>query len=547
MYSSAEIRAKLIFGLGQIRSEIADFHSNRQRILDVCHRASAEGAKFLILPGFALGGCPALDLWFRDEFLEKEGETLTFLQESLPRDFVLIFGSFWRHNPADYRENPRHISILALSSDGIEHAHHKTVLAKEALFFEERYFAPSREELRPYIRHGLRIGMLNYDECLYPHGENTPLAALKAENLDILIIVDSAPYEQDLENARMSVLRNISIGSFPIIYVNAVGGQQGIVFDGQSRMIKPDGQIVKCAAFTDEVLYVKPFAREVIEQEPPISDEEMLRGALVCGIKDFVESNGFSRVHLGLSGGVDSALVATLAVMALGKENVTGILMPSCFSSVGSVEDANALAKNLGINTLLISIDKMHLLAREILGEHFLVEGLVDENLQARLRGVYLMSYSNANKSLLLTTGNKSELAVGYSTLYGDSCGVLSVIGDLWKLQVYELCRYINEQAGHGLIPEEIVKKEPSAELRPDQKDRDSLPEYAVLDGILSRYVEHRYSIKDLVRAGYSQDVVESLLMLFHASQYKRNQYAPIIRTSRTTFGLGSMWPLIKK
>lgn len=547
MCSSTEIRTKLVFALGQLSSTVANFSINRKQVLDVCHRTSAEGAKFLILPGFFLGGCPAFDLWQRDEFLEEEEESLAFLQQNLPRDFVLILGSFWRYNPSNYRENPRHISVMALTSEGIEHAHHKTLLAKQGLFFEERYFSACADEVQPYLCHGLKIGILTYDECLFTQGNNTPLTLLKNQGLDLLIVVDNSVYEQGIEATRASILQNATMGIFPVLYVNAVGAQQGLVFDGGSRLIRPDGQVVKCPFFQEDVRYVRPFSQEEVEQKPMPSELEILHQALIRGVKDFVNNSGFLKVHLGLSGGIDSALVTSIAVSALGKENVTGILLPSCYSSLGSVEDAKLLAENLGIASLVIEIEEMHALAQQVLGKVFPVSGLTDENLQARLRGLFLMAYSNAHNSLLLTTGNKSELAVGYSTLYGDTCGVLSVIGDIWKTQVYQLCQHINELAGQDIIPEEILKKAPSAELRPDQKDQDSLPDYPVLDSVLSRYVEQGYSAKDLIRAGYDEGMVDRLLTMFHRSQYKRNQYAPIIHTTACTFSLGCLWPMVKK
>lgn len=496
MNSLGQDKTNIMFALWQMHSKAADFHGNGQSILKACHQAAASGATCLVAPAFSISGYIANHQKMRLDFLNKQQQVFDFLQDNLPKDFILVLGSFSTAGQ----------EVVALGTK-----------------IENGIFA----------HRGVTIKVLIFNEI---SNRKSEIFAQK-EDVDLLIVLDQAFYVSGY-----CPQKNLLMGQWsehvPVLYVNTVGGQGGYIFCGQSQLIPAGDPFVHQADFSEKLILTKPFAAgEKTSGDSATQKEEYWYQALLAGIRYFVRDAGFSAVHLGLSGGIDSALVATLAAGALGPENVTGVLMPSRYSSEGSICDALALAQNLGISTLTIDIEEMHCAAHRVLGEYFRMEGLVDENLQARIRGLFLMTYSNSCGSLLLNTGNKSELAVGYSTLYGDSCGMLTVIGDLWKTQVYQLCRYINDKLGKEIIPVTVLTKAPSAELRPNQKDQDSLPDYEVLDTVLDRYLQKEFSKESLVNEGYDVVVVERLIRLFHASAYKRAQAAPVLRLSSTAFG----------
>ncbi len=496
MNSVEQDKTNIIFALWQMHSKASDFHGNAQSILKACRQAAAGGAAGLVTPAFSVSGYMANHLKVRSDFLNKQQQALDFLQDNLPKDFVLVLGSF-------SAKGQKTVALGAKMENGI------------------------------FTHRGVRIKVLFFNEI---STEKSEICAQK-EGVDLLIVLDQAFYTSGSCPGKNSLVGQW-IEHIPVLYVNAAGGQGGYIFCGQSQLIPTGAPFMHQADFSEKFILAKPFAAgKETSNCSEIREEEYWYQALLAGIRDFVCDAGFSAVHLGLSGGIDSALVATLAAEALGSGNVTGVLMPSRYSSEGSVRDALALAHNLGIATLIIGIEEMHHTAHRVLGEYFMVEGLADENLQARIRALLLMTYSNSSGSLLLNTGNKSELAVGYSTLYGDSCGVLAVIGDLWKTQVYQLCRYINDKIGKEIIPSAVLTKAPSAELRPNQKDQDSLPDYEVLDAVLGRYLQKDFSKEALVNEGYDEAVIEHLIKLFHASAYKRAQTAPVLRLSSTAFG----------
>ncbi len=491
-----------MFALWQMRSRPAGFDQNVESLLNACQESAAAGAMGLVAPAFCLSGYAAPHLRKRADFLLQQEKTLEILRTQLPKDFILALACF--SPQGDHR-----LVVLGAQVDQNGIFHHAGLCVK-CVFFDEL------------------------------KNQRTEISA-QEENIDLLIVLDSTLY-----TSQACPGRDVHIGQWaaicPVLYVNAAGTQDGLIFSGQSQLIPQGGEFEYQADFFSKLILVKPFSPVTEKEKPPkTAQEEYWLQALTVGIRDFMHDAGFSRVHLGLSGGIDSALVATIATQALGSENVTGILMPSRYSSQGSIKDALELAKNLQMRTLTIGIEEMHAKAHDVLGAHFPIEGLSDENLQARLRGLFLMTYSNAHQSLLLNTGNKSELAVGYSTLYGDSCGVLAVIGDLWKTQVYRLCKYINNKAGVEIIPQNILLKAPSAELHPDQKDQDSLPDYQVLDEVLGRYLEDNFSLQDLLFEGYDEAVVNKLIKLFHQSAYKRKQAAGVLRLSKTAFGFENL------
>ncbi|MGL4524998.1 MAG: NAD+ synthase [Spirochaetia bacterium] len=532
-----------LFALYQMRSEISCFQENVDRLAQKCHQAAQAGAQFLVAPALCLGGYPAMDLWLRKDFLMKEKEAVELLQSKIPANFYVIFGTIIDYIPHYHGQQHQSLAVVVLSSDGIEMVRGKAFLPAVGAFFEERYFSPVEPEAVVFEVNKIRIGILYHQEFSHALGDSNLFSQLANQGVDVMVMLAATPYAEGQIQERIQLIKKYCMGVVPVVYVNAVGGQEGLVFDGQSMLIDMQGRVFLAQAFEEELMYVKPCGDQDIAETQAMAGHELTRRAIICGVRDFVEKSGFDGVCLGLSGGIDSALVATLAVQALGAKNVVGILMPSRYSSEGSVKDAQDLAENLGIKTMQISLEKMHAQAIDVLGAHFSVQGLAEENLQARLRGLYLMTYSNACGKLLLTTGNKSELAVGYSTLYGDSCGVLSPIGDLWKTRVYELARYLNDQGELALIPEETLKKAPSAELRPDQKDQDSLPDYAILDHVLSLYIEKQCSPEDLIMTGHDRADIEKVLKLFHQAHFKRIQYAPILQVTGASFGAGCMWP----
>jgi NAD+ synthase (glutamine-hydrolysing) len=371
----------------------------------------------------------------------------------------------------------------------------------------------------------------------------------------LIVNLNASPYSQGRRAERLAMLaERVAETGCVIAYVNQIGGQDELVFDGASVVMAADGELLGAAAqFREEVLVVDvevdgdgSAPQPVRSLSPPLEPEAEVYEALVLGTRDYVDKNGFTDAVIGLSGGIDSSLVATIAVDALGSDNVHGVTMPSRYSSGGSVDDAVTLAAHLGIDIATAPIEDAHRTLASVLSPLLGAEpeGLTDENLQSRIRGVLLMALSNANDWIVLTTGNKSEMATGYSTLYGDSAGGFAVIKDVEKTLVYRLCRYRNRREGFDLIPEPVLTKAPSAELRPDQRDDESLPPYEVLDPILAGYVEGDHSPEELVAAGFDRHAVEQVVRLVDRAEYKRRQMPPGVRISRKAFGKDRRMPI---
>ncbi|RME54173.1 MAG: NAD+ synthase, partial [Deltaproteobacteria bacterium] len=381
-----------------------------------------------------------------------------------------------------------------------------------------------------------------------------PIADLAAQGAEILINLSSSPFYRGKPELRLRMLQGISRKyRRPLVYVNLVGGNDSLVFDGMSLVLDGEGKRLAVArSFEEDLLLCDPLGGGCAEATAGgglLDDIESVRRALVLGLRDYTRKCGFTQVVVGLSGGIDSALTCALAVEALGAQNVLGVLMPSPYSSPGSIEDAEALGRALGIETVTLPIGDLFATFREALSPLFgdLPEDVTEENLQARIRGTLLMAISNKFNRLLLTTGNKSELAVGYCTLYGDMCGGLAMISDVPKTLVYALARRINATRGFPVIPENTLTKPPSAELRPGQKDEDTLPPYEILDPILAAYIEEKRSIEEIVASGLERSLVEEITKRVDRNEYKRRQAPPGLKVTQKAFGMGRRYPIAQR
>jgi NAD+ synthase (glutamine-hydrolysing) len=587
-------RARL--ALCQMNTVVGDIDANAQQILRAMSQAEDEGADLVAFPELAVTGYPPEDLLLKPAFVAGNLAALAELAKASRRcvaliGFVDLVGQELSE-PKRSRPGPRSVAqdlarnalmspdsrvlrnSLAVCAGGeLVGVYHKRCLPNYGVFDEQRWFAPGNERLTLYEIAGVHVGLSVCEDLWIADG---PIADQARAGAQIVVNINASPYSARRLDERIEVVRErVDEAHCAIAYVNQVGGQDELVFDGGSVVVDEHGELLAAAAqFEDEMLVVdidvetggqpssvlpvvvlSDRARDpdspVREGEPParLSLEQEVYDALVLGTHDYMAKNGFTDAVIGLSGGIDSSLVATLAVDALGAKHVHGLAMPSRYSSEGSTSDAVSLAHNLGIDIHTVSIEEVHstfarTLAPVLDGPP---QGLSDENLQSRIRGVLLMAVSNSTRWIVLTTGNKSELATGYSTLYGDSAGGFAVIKDVPKTLVYRLCRYRNEAAGKELVPESVLTKAPSAELRADQKDVDSLPPYEVLDPILEAIVDHDRSIDDVVAAGFDVDTVTRVARLVDAAEYKRRQSPPGVRISMKAFGKDRRMPITNR
>ena len=534
-------------GIAQINPTVGDLSGNLNILLGAYDKLVGKGAELVVFPELALCGYPPRDLLLKKNF---GFDCLRMLEE---------FASQTGSCPAlvgfpeiiqDQSGKPFHNSAALCSAGKLDQIFQKRLLPTYDVFDEDRYFCVGQNQL--YFNHaGKKIGvsicedLWNIDGSL--HRDN-PIEELAAEKLDLLINLSASPWHVHKKDSRISILQKVvKAVQCPLVYVNVTGGNDELIFDGSSLALNKSGQQThRCSMFSPncEVFDLQNPNPVVQEKE---DDIECIRQALVLGLRDYAYKSGFSKGLIGLSGGIDSAVTAALAVEALGQENIIGISLPSFISSEHSKNDARELAQNLGITYHSLPIQKIVDSAEAELGPLF--EGMspdvTEENLQARSRGLLLMAVSNKLGALLLTTGNKSELAVGYCTLYGDMCGGLAVISDLPKTQVFELAKHLNKD--FEIIPQNTLDKPPSAELRPDQKDSDSLPEYEILDGILHGYVEEGLSIQSLVEQGYGKEIVQNIVSLVDRNEYKRKQAAPGLKITPLAFGIGRRMPIVQK
>lgn len=537
--------------IAQINTIVGDISGNSLKIIDIIGRSEKRGARLVVFGELSLIGYPPKDLLLKPRFIEKSLAAINNIAKSCTNCSALV-GFAAKNETGSGR--PLHNAVALLKDGKVAHIYIKRLLPTYDVFDETRYFQDGKV-LSMIEMAGVKIGLTICEDIWQqsyinnqPLYEANPFADLTAAGAEIIINMSASPFEVGKHEKRKTIFSaQCKQHQVPLVYVNQVGGNDELVFDGASCAFDAQGEVVLQAKdFQEDLIFFDTEAIGVDVATVSTGIASVYK-ALVLGLRDYVTKCGFSSVLLGLSGGIDSAVVATLAVDALGRDNVLGITMPSRYSSDGSVTDAEVLATNLGIRCKTIAIEPAHLAMETMLSEIFAKTdvGVAEENIQARTRGNVLMSISNKFGHLLLTTGNKSELAVGYCTLYGDMCGGLAVISDLPKMEVYALARFINRDK--ILIPESTISKPPSAELRPDQKDEDSLPPYEQLDEMLRLYVEQEKAYDDIVAAGFDKDDVKRIIGLVDRNEYKRKQAAPGIKITSRAFGFGRRMPIAQR
>lgn len=538
-------------GLVQINSVVGDFPGNAKRILAGYREALEKGADLVVTPEMSLVGYPPRDLVFKSQFVPKCLQALNYLQGEVGR-VPLLVGYVDRCEKRPGR--PFRNAVAWLEDGEVRERVWKTLLPTYDVFDEWRYFEPG-EECRTIEFQGRKIGLticedIWTEDFLYrPLYEREPVAELKAKGAQVILNLSASPFALNKPVARRDLFASVARkAGVPLVYCNAVGGQDQLIFDGHSAVVDGKGGVqASLSGFREEVAVVDVLEKKEGVVWPDLEENSQLYEALVLGLRDYATKCGFRTACLGLSGGIDSALTAALAVDALGAENVRGLTMPSHFSSEGSIGDSVALAQNLGIRCDEVPIADVFESVKSALTPVFdgAAADVTEENMQARIRGLFLMSLSNKTGSLLLTTGNKSELAVGYCTMYGDMCGGLAAISDLPKTRVYELSRWINRE--REIIPWATIDKPPSAELAPDQKDQDTLPPYDVLDGILELYVEQQMSASDIIEHyDYEEAIVRWVQRRVDLNEWKRHQAAPGLRVTSKAFGIGRRMPIVQ-
>jgi NAD+ synthase (glutamine-hydrolysing) len=579
--------ARVRIALGQINTHVGDLEGNVGRVLATLRDAEAQGCDLVVFPELALTGYPPEDLLLKPGFIADNRVALDQVAAATT-SCVAVVGFV-------DAERDLHNAAAVCAFGKVQAVYRKRLLPNYAVFDEQRYFAPGTERPTLVSVRGVRVGVSVCEDAFSPTG---PIAAQAAGGAELVVNINASPYYADRlgERERMLATRAAD-ASCALVYVNQVGGQDELVFDGASMVFDANGDLIARAAQFEETtlvcdLDVQPVFRkrlldprgraveaplDVIDLTAPTTDdvlslatpnvaadreregarppviadllepEREVYEALVLGTRDYVRKNGFTDVIVALSGGIDSSLVAVIAADALGADRVHGVLMPSRYSSDHSVEDAQKLCAELGMEHRIIPIEPAHAALLDMLAPSFegLEPDITEENLQSRIRGMVVMALSNKHRGwMVLTTGNKSESAVGYSTLYGDTAGGFAVIKDVPKLLVYRLCRARNERAGRALIPERVIDKPPSAELRPDQRDDQSLPPYEVLDPILAAYVEDDRTRGQLVEMGFDAEVVDRITRLVDVAEYKRRQSPPGVRVTPKAFGKDRRVPI---
>ncbi|MEY3952713.1 MAG: glutamine-dependent synthetase [Pseudomonadota bacterium] len=534
----------------QLNACVGDLNGNAQKILDAARQAHAAGAQIMVTPELSLTGYPPEDLLLRPSFLRRSKAVL----EQLAVDLSSLHGlSVLVGHPKQLDDGQICNAASLLQSGRVVAQYGKLELPNYAVFDEQRYFVPDGAPV-VFEAQGVRVGVVICEDVWFPRAA----AMSRAEGAQVLVVMNASPFHLNKFDERLRVMReHVSRHAIPAVFCNLVGGQDELIFDGDSFALDAAGMLqARALSFTEDLLAVEVTADGTLvssQMAPPLDEPAQAYEALVLGTRDYVYKNGFKGALVGLSGGVDSALTLAIAVDALGADQVTAVMMPSPYTSAMSVEDARACAAALGVALHDLPISPAYQAFESTLAPVFAgrAPDLTEENLQSRIRGVLLMALSNKTGRLLLTTGNKSEMAVGYCTLYGDMAGGYAVIKDLLKGWVYKLSRFRNARAAAKgqpqAIPERILTRPPSAELRPDQTDQDSLPPYEVLDDILMRFVEMGQSSTEILAAGHSQEVLEQVLRLLRLSEYKRRQAAPGARITPRAFGRDWRFPLTNR
>jgi NAD+ synthase (glutamine-hydrolysing) len=536
--------------LAQINQTVGDLPGNMRRIRAMIARAEKSGAELVVFPEMAVTGYPPRDLLEFPKFVENNRQEVFALARQVTSPSVLLGYVDW--NPD--KEGKRLLNAVSLlGNKQVLATRYKTLLPTYDVFDEARYFAPAKEN-KPIPFKNRKLGVSICEDMwndaqfwptrLYP---SDPLIHLGENGADLMINVSGSPFHHKKSRLRLDMaLSYVEQMNVPFLFVNQVGGNDELIFDGNSFAVDAQGRwLAQAKSFQEDLLIIDTESKGSLEwrDPPPMQD---VRDALVLGLRDYARRCGFNKVLLGLSGGIDSAVTAVIAVEALGKDNVLGVSMPSPFSSKGSVDDAKELSKNIGIKTLSIPITPVFSAYKRALKKAFVgrKSDVAEENLQARIRGTLLMGLSNKFNMLLLTTGNKSEISMGYCTLYGDMNGGLAVISDLPKMMVYDLGRYLNLQKER--IPEACFTKPPSAELRPHQTDQDSLPPYKTLDAIVEAYIEEGLNSEEIAALGYPTALVKKILTTIDRAEYKRRQSAPGLRITPKAFGMGRRLPIAR-
>jgi NAD+ synthase (glutamine-hydrolysing) len=539
-------------GLLQLNSTIGDFVANRQKLVAGYKKACTLGAEFVLAPELFLCGYPPRDLLMRADFI---GTNLATLAETAQSTGSVPLGVGYVDENSERPGRALRNSAAVLQNGKIVWRTHKCLLPTYDVFDEDRYFEPAKST-GPFECNGRKLGIticedIWNDEDFWPERlyRRDPIKELIGQGAEIILNISASPWHDGKEKTRLAMLQRVARDErVPLAQVNLVGANDELIFDGHSVALNRRGEPLAFGrGFAEEVLVA-----DLDADSPPIkiewpAREEKMFSALSLGLRDYVHKCGFKSALVGLSGGIDSALVAVLAADALGADQVLGVSMPARYSSEGSLSDAEVLAKNLGIRYEVLPIEPVFQSVEKQLAKVFAGTrpNEAEENVQSRLRGVTLMALSNKFGALVLTTGNKSEMAVGYCTLYGDMCGALAVIADVFKTDVYKIARWVNREK--IIIPEASITKPPSAELRPDQKDQDSLPEYETLDAVLQAYVVENSSREEIIKRGFNAQVVNDVINKINFSEYKRRQAAPGLKVSPRAFGMGRRIPIAQR
>lgn len=538
--------------IAQFNAHIGNFEGNLSKMLQMTATAKAQGADIICFPELATCGYPARDFLEFDDFIQQADASIQTLAKAA-QGIAIVLGSPTRNPQLEGKD--LYNSVYFLAYGRVEYVQHKALLPTYDVFDEYRYFQPASEfGIVEYM--GKRIALTVCEDIWNVGNENPlyticPMDEMMPFEPELMINVSASPFSHDHAPERIHVVRaNVERYNVPIFYVNHVGGQTELLFDGGSVVMSPNGNVYDEMPFFEECIRVYELDDVMLGQKQVEQSREktpLMHDALLMGIKDYFGKLGLKKAILGLSGGIDSAVTVVLAARALGADNVRVILMPSQYSSDHSVNDARKLAENLGVQYDIIFIEPMYQAYMETLTPHFFgfPFNVTEENIQARIRGMLVMAFSNKFGHILLNTSNKSEMAVGYGTLYGDMCGGLSVLGDVYKTEVYELAHYINKDG--EVIPENSIVKPPSAELRPGQKDSDSLPDYDILDAVLYNYIERHQGPKELIDMGFDDALVRRVLRLVNINEFKRHQTAPVLRVSAKAFGMGRRMPIVGK
>ncbi|WP_345232414.1 NAD+ synthase [Olivibacter ginsenosidimutans] len=544
----------MVIAIAQINYHIGNFQENTHKIITTIDQAKEAGADLVVFPEISIGGYLAKDMFRYATFLDACEDSIAQIAVHC-QQIACIIGAPVRtkRNHAKQLYN----AALFIAEGQVQHSIHKTLLPDYDVFDEYRYFEPN-DTFQCISYKGITIALTICEDLwrsdLSSIYTKDPMRELVKQDPDLMINIAASPFSEDHFRTRQAVVRNhINAYKLPAFYVNTIGAHADIIFDGRSMVFDREATLVDVlAAFQEDLRYYRLVHKSITPLQEPTAVTELssiarVHQALVLGIRDFFAKSGFKKAILGLSGGIDSAVVAALACEALGPENVLCVLLPSVYSTEHSLKDALDLVQATGCLHEIVPIKTITETFDTVLAPVFKGKGMdiTEENIQARVRAVILMAISNKHGYILLNTSNKSEAAVGYGTLYGDMAGALGVIGDVFKTKVYELANYLNRNG--EIIPKNTITKAPSAELRPDQKDSDSLPEYAILDAVLHRYVELEWSAAAIIADGFEEALVKRVIKLVSSAEFKRYQAPPILRVTRKAFGSGRVMPLVAK